>query len=99
MTRTRPSTTTRTPRPWSPAYLERRGTGPDSFAQRLARARLMYARRRELTCSWLALLLLLGCWDIAARLDEGGTQRPVAGVTRSNPAARESSAQPATLRI
>jgi hypothetical protein len=33
----------------------RGGEGIDSFAERLARARLLYARRREALYNWLAL--------------------------------------------
>lgn len=37
----------------------RRGTGPEPFAQRLARARLLYLRRRETAANWLALAAVL----------------------------------------
>jgi len=45
-------------RQWSQFY-GRRGTGPQPFAQRLARARLLFLRRRETAANWLALLVVL----------------------------------------
>lgn len=55
---------------WTREYLERRGTGGQAFRDRLARARLLHLRRRELLWNWLALALVVGCWDVAGRLDE-----------------------------
>ncbi len=45
-------------RQWSQFY-GRRGTGPQPFAQRIARARLLFLRRRETAANWLALLVVL----------------------------------------
>jgi hypothetical protein len=45
-------------RQW-PQFHGRRGTGPQPFAQRLARARLLFLRRRETAANWLALLVVL----------------------------------------
>lgn len=45
-------------RQW-PQFHRRRGTGPQPFAQRLARARLLFLRRRETAANWLALLVVL----------------------------------------
>lgn len=42
-----------------PQFYSRRGTGPQPFAQRLARARLLYLRRREAAANWLALVVAL----------------------------------------
>lgn len=51
--------TTRVDDPQWPQFHGRRGTGPQPFAQRLARARLLFLRRRETAANWLALLLVL----------------------------------------
>lgn len=47
-------------RKW-PQFHRRRGTGPQPFAQRLARARLLFLRRREMAANWLALVVVLAC--------------------------------------
>jgi hypothetical protein len=57
-------------RGWTRAYLERRGTGRERFIDRLSRARLLHLRRHEVVCNWLALLVVLGCWGVAAQLDD-----------------------------
>jgi hypothetical protein len=44
----------------------RRGTGPTPFANRLARARLLYLCRREAALNWLALSVLVVAWNVAA---------------------------------
>jgi hypothetical protein len=44
---------------WS-QFNHRRGTGPEPFELRLARARLLFLRRRELSANWLALVVVLG---------------------------------------
>jgi hypothetical protein len=36
-------------------FSRRVGVGPGEFADRLARARLLYLRRREVRANWLAL--------------------------------------------
>lgn len=41
-------------------FSERVGVGPGRFADRLARARLLYLRRRDVKANWLALALTLG---------------------------------------
>jgi len=53
---------------WS-QFHSRRGTGPQTFAQRLARARLLFLRRRETAANWLALGVLLSAWQFEAQLD------------------------------
>jgi len=55
-------------RQW-PQFNSRRGTGPQTFAQRLARARLLFLRRRETAANWLALGVLLSAWQLEAQLD------------------------------
>jgi hypothetical protein len=40
-------------------HAERRGTVAHSFAQRLARARILFLRRREQFGNWLALAIVL----------------------------------------
>ncbi|HSN70459.1 MAG TPA: hypothetical protein VLT59_03075 [Steroidobacteraceae bacterium] len=66
---------------WTGSYLERRGTGRGEFSERLQRARLLHLRRRELAWNWLALLVLVGCWDLADRLDhrQPGADRQLQG--------------------
>ena len=49
-------------------FFARRGTGPMPFCTRLARARLLFLRRREHAANWLALGVLLAAWAIDARL-------------------------------
>jgi hypothetical protein len=51
---------------FSAEFHNRRGTGPTPFANRLARARLLYLCRREAAFNWLALSVLLAAWNIAA---------------------------------
>jgi Ca-activated chloride channel family protein len=45
-------------------FNRRRGTGQEPFEQRLARARLLFLRRRELAANWLALVVALGFYAI-----------------------------------
>jgi hypothetical protein len=40
-------------------FSQRIGVGPGRFADRLARARLLFLRRRDVTSNWLALALVL----------------------------------------
>lgn len=42
------------------AFNDRRGTGGQTFGQRLSRARLLYLRRDETGANWLALSVLAG---------------------------------------
>ncbi|HEY4646696.1 MAG TPA: hypothetical protein VIH25_10495 [Steroidobacteraceae bacterium] len=72
-------------RQWS-QFNSRRGTGQEPFAQRLARARLLFLRRRELAADWLALVVVLcfcavlGWTNVAqvAPLDDGPLRFEVA---------------------
>jgi Ca-activated chloride channel family protein len=48
---------------WS-GFNRRRGTGPEPFEQRLARARLLFLRRREVAANWLALGVALGLYTL-----------------------------------
>ncbi|HJS22361.1 MAG TPA: marine proteobacterial sortase target protein [Steroidobacteraceae bacterium] len=45
-------------------FTSRRGTGCEPFAQRLARARLLFLRRRETTANWLALALAISLYAL-----------------------------------
>jgi len=90
---TRPATAARPPeRTWSERYLARKGIGAGAFEQRLARARMLHLRRREAVWYWLALAIVVGCWDIAGRLDPQpahfAPQAQAIGVTCAQPAAR-----------
>jgi hypothetical protein len=49
---------------YSRAFNDRRGTGGQTFGQRLARARLLYLRRDENGANWLALSLLAAALSV-----------------------------------